>query len=155
MTDLREFLESCENGLTAHFLDAYYANAISLFGLVSMGPVTNLPDGEPICTATLTDEGHRYLKALRGWPEAAQVLGGISIHHPHLVPEKYQARLVSVTGNVPADPVEQLDPTARPIEEVLQELAATVPEEEWANLPTDLSERHDGEKEQPTDAEEH
>ena len=37
----------------------------------------------------------------------------------------------------------QFDPTARPIEEFITELAAQVPEEEWDLLPPDLSEQHD------------
>jgi Tfp pilus assembly protein PilN len=45
----------------------------------------------------------------------------------------------------------QAEKDARPIEQVLQELAATVPPEEWAGVPTDLSERHDGEKEKTPD----
>ena len=37
-------------------------------------------------------------------------------------------------------PVER---SARPIEEVIGELAAEVPQEEWDNLPDDLIENHD------------
>ncbi len=35
------------------------------------------------------------------------------------------------------------DPSARPIEEVLAELAGEVPEEEWEKLPADLSKNLD------------
>lgn len=35
------------------------------------------------------------------------------------------------------------DPTARPIEEILQDLAKEVPEEEWKKLPTDLTDNLD------------
>jgi len=35
------------------------------------------------------------------------------------------------------------DPTARPIEEVIREIASRVPPEEWDRLPPDLSEQHD------------
>jgi hypothetical protein len=35
------------------------------------------------------------------------------------------------------------DPNARPIEEVLMEIAAQVPDEEWAKLPPDLADQHD------------
>ena len=34
---------------------------------------------------------------------------------------------------------EEMDPSARPIEEVLQAIVADVPKEEWDRLPADLS----------------
>jgi hypothetical protein len=37
----------------------------------------------------------------------------------------------------------RFDPTARPIEEIIAEIAGQVPEEEWDRLPPDLSEQHD------------
>lgn len=35
------------------------------------------------------------------------------------------------------------DPTARPIGEIIDEISKDVPDEEWAKLPSDLSENHD------------
>ena len=35
------------------------------------------------------------------------------------------------------------DPNRRPIGEIIDEIVADVPDEEWAKLPTDLSHRHD------------
>ncbi|MBI4702775.1 MAG: hypothetical protein HY744_16775 [Deltaproteobacteria bacterium] len=35
------------------------------------------------------------------------------------------------------------DPTARPIWEVIAEIGASVPDEEWEKVPRDLAENHD------------
>ena len=42
-----------------------------------------------------------------------------------------------------AEAADRYDATARPIEEVLAEIAATVPDEEWDRLPPDLTDNLD------------
>lgn len=51
----------------------------------------------------------------------------------------------------PSDPPQAVEPSPddppaparKPIWEVFQEISASIPDEEWAKLPTDLSEQHD------------
>ena len=72
----------------------------------------------------------------------ATVLSGgrIQIEDPQL-PEGAEAEVL-VTVDEPADtPFEEpeFDPNAKPVWQVVLEIGASIPEEEWEKVPTDLS----------------
>lgn len=55
-------------------------------------------------------------------------------------------RLEQPASAQPIEPAEAENPQAeprKPIWEVFQEISATIPDEEWAKLPTDGAEQHD------------
>jgi hypothetical protein len=87
------------------------------------------PEQERTVTQALRDRGDTRLR-IRGWGEFSA---------------KGRLRQVSTVDDLRLQPADTPGPdaSARPIEEVLQEIAATVPQEEWDKLPADLSDQID------------
>ena len=52
-------------------------------------------------------------------------------------------KLEHIQAKPPAPNQADAAPTHKPIWEVFQEISASIPDEEWAKLPTDVSEQHD------------
>jgi hypothetical protein len=79
--------------------------------------------------AALRDHRHVRLR-IRGKGEISPDGKIVQIH---------QADEISAVPNVNW----KYDPTARPIWEAIEEISMEAPDEEWAKLPSDLSENHD------------
>ncbi len=96
------------------------------------------PDGQAISAPFTNENQHRVIAVLQDPENKLIKVSGLA----EFTPNGALKRVVKAENIIIALPEREIDPNAPTITEMIDALIASYPDDFWANMPTDLAQRH-------------